>query len=427
MSADTSCPRLIAVMGATGTGKSKFINLITSSQFGVGQGLKSCTAEVAESSPVQTRYGQVALVDTPGFDDTTVSDEVILAKIAAYLEDLYKRRRVLSGVIYLHRITDRKLCGSSRKNLNVFRHLCGDDSLSNVAIVTNMWENVEPALGIAREKELASEETMFAPLITRGARMFRHDGSRTSALTVLDKLLVKIPIPLLIQKELVDEGRDITDTSAAREIDRELAKARQKYREELASIKARIEEALREDDPETRQENEQDYEEVRRRLNAAEATLTNLSPYFAKERSVLQRNATKQVDTEKKVLRTRIDGTTSGGSSFIEASKEPEDIKVHVLDVNTDVSKRIAVMEEQIDMLKRIHEGKCTCSEQVSGRPPRSAGKNGIISMVPSLFYGVKVLLVGGRRVLLTTEDPGGAGPGRGVMERHIGSCWQYL
>lgn len=162
-----------------------------------------------------------------------------------------------------------------------------------------MWENVEPTLGIAREKELASEETMFAPLITRGARMFRHDGSRASALTVLDKLLVKIPIPLLIQKELVDEGRDITDTSAAREIDRELAKARQKYRDELASIKSRIDEALREDDTETRQENEQDYEDVKRRLNAAETTLTNLSPYFAKERGVLQRRSIRQVDTEK--------------------------------------------------------------------------------------------------------------------------------
>ena len=66
----------------------------------------------------------------------------------------YKRRRILSGVIYLHRITDRKLCGSSRKNLNVFRQLCGDEALTNVAIVTNMWENVEPATGVAREKEL---------------------------------------------------------------------------------------------------------------------------------------------------------------------------------------------------------------------------------------------------------------------------------
>lgn len=38
-----------------------------------------------------------------------------------------------------------------------------------------------------------------------------------------------------------------------------------------------------------------------------------------------------------------------------------------MLDVNTDVGKRIAAMEEQIDRLKKIHEGKCTCSEQVSG------------------------------------------------------------
>ena len=202
-------------------------------------------------------------------------------------------------MIYLHRITDRKLCGSSRKNLNVFRQLCGDEALTNVAIVTNMWENVEPATGVAREKELESEETMFAPLIARGARMFRHEGSRSSALGVLDKLLVKIPVPLLIQKELVDEGRDITDTSAAREVDREVSKARLKYREELASIKQRIEEALRDEDVETQQENEHDYEDVRRRLDAAEATLVNLSPYFAKERGYLQKRGPRELDNEK--------------------------------------------------------------------------------------------------------------------------------
>ena len=140
---------------------------------------------------------------------------------------------------------------------------------------------------------------MFAPLIARGARMFRHEGSRSSALGVLDKLLVKIPVPLLIQKELVDEGRDITDTSAAREVDREVSKARLKYREELASIKQRIEEALRDEDVETQQENEHDYEDVRRRLDAAEATLVNLSPYFAKERSYLQKRGPRELDNEK--------------------------------------------------------------------------------------------------------------------------------
>ena len=89
-------------MGATGSGKTsvrttspwsvcelihgfQFINLASGSQLRVGINLKSCTAEVQVANKFTLDGRQVILIDTPGFDDTNVSDAEILEKIAAFL------------------------------------------------------------------------------------------------------------------------------------------------------------------------------------------------------------------------------------------------------------------------------------------------------------------------------------------------------
>ena len=38
----------------------------------------------------------------------------------------------LSGVIYMHRISDFKMGGISRRNFHMFRSLCGEKTLKNV-------------------------------------------------------------------------------------------------------------------------------------------------------------------------------------------------------------------------------------------------------------------------------------------------------
>ncbi|OAX30640.1 hypothetical protein K503DRAFT_806951, partial [Rhizopogon vinicolor AM-OR11-026] len=79
----------IAVMGATGSGKSTFINKASGSSLPVGHGLESCTKEVQTSRPFVISGRFVTLIDTPGFDDTTRSDTDILSMIAAYLSKTY--------------------------------------------------------------------------------------------------------------------------------------------------------------------------------------------------------------------------------------------------------------------------------------------------------------------------------------------------
>ena len=47
--------------------------------------LKSCTAEVQVANEFTIDGRRVVLIDTPGFDDTNVSDAEILERIAAFL------------------------------------------------------------------------------------------------------------------------------------------------------------------------------------------------------------------------------------------------------------------------------------------------------------------------------------------------------
>ena len=47
--------------------------------------LESCTAEVQAANEFTLDGGVVALIDTPGFDDTTKSDTEILKIITAFL------------------------------------------------------------------------------------------------------------------------------------------------------------------------------------------------------------------------------------------------------------------------------------------------------------------------------------------------------
>lgn len=68
----------------------------------------------------------VMFIDTPGFDDTDRSDVDILGLITAYLQTRNSGEIRLSGIIYLHNITDTRMQGSSvKKHPNVSEPLRG--------------------------------------------------------------------------------------------------------------------------------------------------------------------------------------------------------------------------------------------------------------------------------------------------------------
>ncbi|KIM56893.1 hypothetical protein SCLCIDRAFT_69667, partial [Scleroderma citrinum Foug A] len=236
------------------------------SDFPVENGLESCTTQVQTAKPFFMDGRLVTLVDTPGFDDTTRSDTDVLTAIAAYLSNTYEQGAKLAGIIYMHRISDFRVGGTSKRNFRIFRELCGDNTLRNVLIVTNMWGSVNPKIGEAREKELASNDKFFKPVLEKGARMLRHNGTQASAHTILRHLANSQAATLAIQHELVNQRKGLAHTAAGAELTRALKEQADRHDEELKKLRSEMEVAMRSKDEETRQELQEEVDRKREEI-----------------------------------------------------------------------------------------------------------------------------------------------------------------
>jgi hypothetical protein len=133
----------------------------------------------------------------------------------------YNRKDLLHGVIYLHRISDVRMGGMSRRTFFLFRKLCGTSSLKNIVIATTMWNKVTSKEGEERETELFTN--FFKSALDEGAKMDRHDDTKASAHRILSTFLDKTSITLKIQKEMVDRRKTVYLTDAGIQVKYNLA------------------------------------------------------------------------------------------------------------------------------------------------------------------------------------------------------------
>ena len=81
----------------------------------------------------------------------------------------------------MHRIFDSSSDGIAKWNFNMFRKLCGDESLNNVVVVTNMWDEIDQEIGNMCEGQLYTGEFLFKPVFAKKAKMTRHNHTVESA------------------------------------------------------------------------------------------------------------------------------------------------------------------------------------------------------------------------------------------------------
>lgn len=272
----------IAVMGATGSGKTTFINIASGSNLRVGMGLESCTNEVQMSQSFMLDGKRVVLIDTPGFDDTTKSDTDVLKMIAAYMQTMHTQGKLLSGVIYMHRISDIRVGGTSRRDFTMFQELCGKEAYKNVLMVTNMWGDVVTEDTLAREQELREKDIFFKPILENGAHLLRHMNDQESAHKIIHNLTGIKPVALRIQSELAAMN-DITQTSAYAQLNRELMEQAEKNRQELEKLRVELEEAAQAQDEETRMELQEESEKMEAELLRVQNEATTLASEYQAE------------------------------------------------------------------------------------------------------------------------------------------------
>ncbi|KDQ53046.1 hypothetical protein JAAARDRAFT_39759 [Jaapia argillacea MUCL 33604] len=251
----------IAIMGATGTGKSSFIKSITNDEeIVVGHSLQSQTAKIHRSRYfVPNSSACITFIDTPGFDDSRgaaggMTDADVLRKIATFLKAEYDQNQKLAGIIYMHRIIDPRMGNSSQRNLRMFKKLCGAESMKNVVIITTMWDKLEsPQEGEQRELELKTKEGFFKTLIDQGAQLVRLGrGVAGPKFPPADQIVSDIithsqPEFTRIQTEMA-KGAELEDTSAGAELDGEIRKLKQQHEFEMKQLREEMMEAMRDRD-----------------------------------------------------------------------------------------------------------------------------------------------------------------------------------
>ena len=164
----------------------------------------------------------------------------------------------------------------------MFRKICGESTLKNVVLVTNMWKEDSQAVNEVREQDLSSR--FFKPALDKGAQMVRHNNTTESAHDILRKIVKNHPVVLQIQRELVDERKDIIDTAAGELIDKELRDRIKRYQKELKELQEEMAQALKAKDEEMRQELEEAKRELEEKVKEVRKASEGMAANYAEEK-----------------------------------------------------------------------------------------------------------------------------------------------
>ena len=168
----------------------------------------------------------------------------------------------------------------------MFRELCGDTTLKNVVLVTNMWGEASRDVGEAREKELIGN--FFKPVLDKGAQIVRHYNTAQSAHDVILRIMRNHPLVLQIQRELVDEHKDILDTAAGEAVNRELNEQIRRHQAEMKAVREEMMQALKEKDEEARKELEEETRKLQQQMENIKRDSEGMAANYAAEKERME-------------------------------------------------------------------------------------------------------------------------------------------
>ncbi|MCJ1431797.1 hypothetical protein MMC27_001152 [Xylographa pallens] len=215
--------KLIAVMGPTGSGKSSFVRAITGCEsVRIGRGLHSETTKV---SMYDTTINSTCftLIDTPGFDDTEISDHDVLGIIADWLHERYEAGQLLTGIFYLQPITKNR----------------AEEHTPHQYVLES---GKRRGRGPPREGDVGDDGFLEVKK-EQGAKTERMARDYDRFKTALSAMAGKSCISLQIQEELHD-GKTLQETMAALSIDAEARKMREEHERKLEESRIQAQEEL---------------------------------------------------------------------------------------------------------------------------------------------------------------------------------------
>ena len=183
----------------------------------------------------------------------------------------------------------------------MFRELCGEKTLKNVIIMTNMWGRVTPQQGADREQQL--KDNYFKAAIEKGGRLCRHNNTPKSARTILRMILENQPAVLKIQRELIDERKDIGQTGAGKELDREINEVVEKYEGEIKELEENMRKAMEAKDEESREELEGEKKRLQGEMEKLQKDSAEMKSAFEEARREMEERISTRFEEQVRRLR----------------------------------------------------------------------------------------------------------------------------
>lgn len=211
-----------------------------------------------------------------------MSDVDLLRKVASALDAMHREAEIqLVGLIYMHRITDQRVAGSSLKSIRIFEKICGEENFPCITLVTTMWnllsKEQDHHKGLERESTLLDKDEFFGRMARGGAKVARDRGEHSTAWAIVgDMVGRKENIVTALQREMAEAGRTLDDTTVGHFLREHINEARRKYEMEREELEEALEEAMRNLDEDliiTFTEESRDLEEKIRRGQKEEQDL----------------------------------------------------------------------------------------------------------------------------------------------------------
>lgn len=201
------------------------------------------------------------------------------------------------------------MTGSAKENYLRFQRLCGPEALRKVILATSMWEGVAPAVGEAREKELAETDEFWGYMLRHHSQMHRHYNTVESVRRLIGVFAhspAPEPISLRLQEEIVDQGMSLIETQVGRGWEQALDKEREKYRKELEDIRAAMKEQMSKELKELEEHMQKKLDKSEKDRDALASAMEDKNRSHIKELETVKMelgSVSKHLDTEKTFTR----------------------------------------------------------------------------------------------------------------------------
>lgn len=132
----------------------------------------------------------------------------------------------IGAIVYMHNITDNRMRGSLKTNLNMFIKVCGENAFKKVVLATAHWQKLKEGVGERTEQQL--KDKYWSDLLKGGAEVMQikdTEGEWEGGIIkrCIQRLLAyeaqgEAAVALQIQEEIVDLRKSIPATQAGMEL-----------------------------------------------------------------------------------------------------------------------------------------------------------------------------------------------------------------